>query len=66
MMMSSWNLTPYILEAVHFYIIVPKETLISIELRFQRFKGWHGLEENILQPKKCWRQHPGDYTKSLC
>ena len=42
------------------------ETLISIELPFQRYIGWHGLEENIFAAEKIWRQQPRDSTKCLC
>ena len=43
--------------------IVPKETLISIELGFQRYTGWNAKH---FPAEKCWRQQPRDYTKCLC
>ena len=52
------GLWSHISETIHFLTIVPKETLISIELWFQWYISWHGLEENILQLKKMLMSAP--------
>ena len=47
MMTSSWTLTSYISQTVHFQTLLRKETLIRIELWFQWCIGWYGLEEKF-------------------